>query len=298
MPDQSRKIDGKVIAKTIKLNVKNLINERISILGISPPVLSVLLVGSDEASKVYVRQKEIACKETGIKSFVYQFPDHIDENSLISKIRSLNEDKSIHGILLQLPLPQHINQDRCLSEINPAKDVDGLTIANQGKAHLGHPGLYPCTPMAVMKLLKEVISLEGKLVAVVGYSSLVGAPLTSMLANEGASVFVCHKRSHKPYDLTRLADVLVVATGVRHLIRGHWIRKGAVVIDVGIHRTGGKITGDVCPDDVAKRASWITPVPGGVGPVTVAMLMANCLKAWNSQHQACLDPTGPKNPSH
>lgn len=295
MSDLPRKIDGKVIAKTIRSNVKNLINERKSILGVDSPVLWVLLVGSDEASKVYVRQKEIACKETGIVSHVCEFPDHIDENKLISKIRSLNSDKGVHGILLQLPLPQHINQEKCLSEISPEKDVDGLTIFNQGKAHLGQPGLYPCTPLAVMKLLREITTLEGKLVAVVGYSPLVGAPLTSMLANEGASVFVCHKRSQQPYSLTKLADILVVATGVRHLIRNHWIRKGAIVIDVGIHRNGGQITGDVSYETVSQKASWITPVPGGVGPVTVAMLMENCLKAWSSQTIEHLEPAAKKN---
>jgi methylenetetrahydrofolate dehydrogenase (NADP+) / methenyltetrahydrofolate cyclohydrolase len=278
-------IDGKKVAELVKNEVKKAVDKIIDH-GDEPPCLAVILVGDDEASKVYVGHKEKACALAGIRSLTYRLPHDTEQGALEGLITQLSEDPSVDGILLQLPLPRHLNKERAIDLINPRKDVDGLHPYNQGMLAGGRVGIFPCTPLGVMELIASTkTTIQGKIAVVVGRSMLVGAPVSHMLNHAGASVINLHSRSVNPWDLARMGDILVVATGVRHLVDRRWVKPGAVVIDVGIHRHDGKLTGDVNFEEARSIASHITPVPGGVGPMTIAMLLSNCVKAWNLKHR-------------
>ena len=284
----ARILDGKSIAleirKEIAAEVATLISER----GIHP-CLAAVLVGEDPASQVYVRNKEIACEKAGIQSRLIRMPSNTTTNELLVLLSQLNSDSGIHGILVQLPLPKQINEREVLDAVLPAKDVDAFAPENVGLISQGRPRYLPCTPHGVMQLLGRCgIETAGKEVVVVGRSDIVGKPLVSMFlqksgpmgaANANATVTCCHSQSLDLANVTRRADILVVAIGKPNFITADMVRPGAVVIDVGINRLGDKIVGDVDFDPVSKIASAITPVPGGIGPLTIAMLLRNTLTA-------------------
>lgn len=242
--------------------------------------LAVVLVGNDPASHIYVNHKERASKNANIKSSIFRLPHETLEGDVLGIIEELNEREDIDAILVQLPLPSHIDSNLVIQSIAPEKDVDGLTASNQGCLMLGLDGLIPCTPLGIMGLLNEYhVELRGKQAAVIGRSNLVGAPIAKLLDKAGATVTVIHSKTKNPQEISRQADILVVAAGVRHLVDETWVKNGVVVIDVGIHRTTDGLAGDVNFNKVEPIASKITPVPGGVGPMTIACLLANCLKA-------------------
>jgi len=272
-------IDGKGLAlerrEKVALEVTALKHKGVT------PGLAVVLVGRDPASEVYVRNKRAACQKAGIASFDHDLPAAASEAELLSIIAALNADPSVHGILVQLPLPSHISQSRVLCAIDPAKDVDGFHPCNVGRLCLGEPCLKPCTPTAVMELIDASgMNPAGKNAVVIGRSNIVGKPAALLLLERDATVTICHSRTADlPAEVSR-ADIVVAAIGRPAFVKGAWIKAGAVVIDVGINRlANGKLTGDVEFDEAAKRASAITPVPGGVGPMTIAMLLANTLDA-------------------
>ena len=246
------------------------------------PKLAVILVGDDPASQIYVSHKEKACNAVGIESTTVRLSAHTQMDELLTVIDRCNEDDSIDGILLQLPIPKHLDRATAVMRISQAKDVDGLTDVNQGRlCWKNDRALFPCTPLGVMELIRSTgISIPGKVAAVLGRSVLVGGPLGTMLEHAGATVINIHSGTIHPEQWTRQADIVVVATGVKSLVKGDWIKPGAVVIDVGIHREGSTLVGDVAFEEVAKVAGFITPVPGGVGPMTIAMLLSNCLVAF------------------
>ncbi|WP_038046248.1 bifunctional 5,10-methylenetetrahydrofolate dehydrogenase/5,10-methenyltetrahydrofolate cyclohydrolase [Thermus caliditerrae] len=243
------------------------------------PSLRVIRLGEDPASVSYVRLKDKRARELGLRSQVEVYPEDFSEEALLERIAELNEDLEVDGILVQLPLPKHIRAERVLEAISPAKDVDGFHPVNVGRLWSGGEGLFPCTPLGIVRLLKHYgVELSGKEVVVLGRSNIVGKPLVGLLLREDATVTVAHSRTRNLPEVTRRADVLVVAVGRPHLVRREWVRPGAIVVDVGVNRVEGKLLGDVHPE-VAEVASALTPVPGGVGPMTVAMLMANTVKA-------------------
>ena len=273
-------IDGKKVAGGIKEDLKQQVAGFLAN-GDRAPCLAVVLVGEDPASKVYVGHKEKACAAVGIRSVVHRVPSAISQDDLKDLLKKLAEDDSVDGILLQLPLPKGLNQEQALDCIPAAKDVDGLTPANQGLLAVNRQGLFSCTPLGCMELLKSLdVSLVGKRAVVVGRSILVGSPISLMLRHQGATVTVCHSKTVDPEKICREADVLVVAAGVKELVGKDWVKEGAVVIDVGIHRTESGLVGDVDFDEIKHRAGAITPVPGGVGPMTIAMLLSNCVTAY------------------
>jgi methylenetetrahydrofolate dehydrogenase (NADP+) / methenyltetrahydrofolate cyclohydrolase len=272
-------IDGIAIAREVRIGIA----ARAAILkshGVLP-ALTVIMVGDDPASAVYVRNKVRACREAGIKSEVVRLPADVSEESLLSEIRALNDSPDVHGILVQLPLPPHISPRHVLETISIAKDVDGFHLYNVGGLVIGQTVFPPCTPYGVQKILEhEGIDLEGKNVTVVGASNIVGKPLALMLMQREATVAICHAKTRDLAQYTILADILVVAAGHPNLIVAPMIRTGAVVIDVGINfLANGKLTGDVDFEGVRRKASLITPVPGGVGPMTVTMLLENTVAA-------------------
>lgn len=272
-------IDGKAIAQEIKNECK----EKAAFLkeqGITK-TLAVIQVGSDPASSVYVRNKKNACAFVGIESLSYELPDTTSEEELLSLIRELNDNSKVNGILVQLPLPSHIDEDKVIQTISPTKDVDGFHIQNAGALATGEKGFVPCTPLGVIELLKRSnISIEGKHCVVLGRSNIVGKPMAQLLLKENGTVTICHSKTTNLKELTRQADILVVAIGKPKFVDASFVQEGAVVIDVGIHRNeNNKLCGDVNFDDVAPHTSAITPVPGGVGPMTIAMLMKNCIDA-------------------
>lgn len=273
-------IDGKAIAREIQKQVREEIEGLKRRWGMVPG-LGVVLVGDDPASHLYVRNKEKACKEVGIRSYEHLLPASISEKELLSLIHSLNRNKDVHGILVQLPLPAHVHADRVLEAVSPQKDIDGFHPVNQGRLLLGGEGFKPCTPMGIMKLLDSVgCDPKGKNAVVVGRSNIVGKPVALMLLAQHATVTVCHSRTVSLRDEVSRADILVVAIGKAGMVRGDWVKAGAVVIDVGVNRLpSGKLVGDVEFDSAKERASWISPVPGGVGPMTICMLLFNTLKA-------------------
>lgn len=274
-------IDGKKIAQDVKNEVKVAVSKRTE-QGKRPPGLAVILVGKDPASEVYVGHKRKACDEIGIYSRSYDLPSETTQNELISLIDKLNNDENIDGILVQLPLPEHLDTSMVIERIHPDKDVDGFHPVNVGRLALRIPGLRPCTPFGVMRLLEstgEKIPF-GKHAVIVGASNIVGRPMMLELLLAGATVTVCHRFTPNTSELVANADIVVVAVGKAGLVKGEWIKPGATVIDVGVNRTKeGKLVGDVEYEIAKKRAGWITPVPGGVGPMTVAMLMKNTLTA-------------------
>ncbi len=243
------------------------------------PSLRVIRLGEDPASVSYVRLKDKRARELGLRSQVEVYPEDFPEEALLARIEELNRDEDVDGVLVQLPLPPHIRAERVLEAISPLKDVDGFHPVNVGRLWSGGEGLFPCTPLGVVRLLKHYgVGLKGKEVVVLGRSNIVGKPLAALLLREDATPTLAHSKTQDLPEVTRRAEVLVVAVGRPHLVRKGWVRPGAVVVDVGVNRVEGKLLGDVHPE-VAEVASALTPVPGGVGPMTVAMLMANTVKA-------------------
>lgn len=272
-------IDGKLISTQIKDELKEEVAQlkEKDIEG----CLAVIQVGSDPASSVYVRNKKRACEYIGIRSLSYELPEETTEAELLELIGKLNADKSVNGILCQLPLPKHIDEDKIIDAIAPEKDVDGFSPQSVGAMVIGKPGFLPCTPAGVIQLLKRSnIDIEGKNCVVVGRSNIVGKPMAMLMLRENATVTICHSRTKDLKAVCSQADILIVAIGKPLYIDSSYVKDGAVVIDVGIHRDeNNKLCGDVNFDDVAPKASHITPVPGGVGPMTIAMLMSNCVEA-------------------
>ncbi|MDE0028468.1 MAG: bifunctional methylenetetrahydrofolate dehydrogenase/methenyltetrahydrofolate cyclohydrolase FolD [Deltaproteobacteria bacterium] len=271
-------IDGKAVAQQVRDEVRVAAQRLRNDHGVVPG-LGVVLVGDDPASRVYVRNKEKACAEVGIRSVEHLLPASVSEHELLDLIASLNEDPAIHGILVQLPLPEQIASARILEAVSPAKDVDGFHPVNQGLLLSGGEGFRPCTPLGIMRMLDSVgCPLKGRNAVVVGRSNIVGKPVALMLLERHATVTLCHSRTADLAGEVGRADVVVAAVGKTHAIRGEWIKPGAVVIDVGINRLpDGKLAGDVEFDAARERASWISPVPGGVGPMTICMLLSNTL---------------------
>lgn len=245
------------------------------------PGLAVILVGEDPASQVYVRNKERAANNIGMYSVVYRLPETTSETDLIAEIEELNHDDKVHGILVQLPLPKHINEDLVLDTIDPAKDVDGFHPMNLGNLFAGKPTMIPCTPAGIMELIKlSGIDLAGKNAVIIGRSNIVGKPMAHLLLQANATVTICHSKTKDLPKVAKQADVLVVAIGRANFVTADFVKEGAVVIDVGINRDeNNKLTGDVKFDEVAPLTSYITPVPGGVGPMTITMLMRQTIDA-------------------
>ncbi len=272
-------IDGKAISQAIKDELK----ERVLTLKAEGKTgsLAVIQVGNDPASSVYVRNKKKACEYIGIGSVSYELPEETKESELLSIIKELNGKQEIIGILVQLPLPASINEERVLNAIDPSKDVDCFHPVNVGKLLIGQDSFLPCTPAGVIELLKRSnIDITGKHAVIVGRSNIVGKPMSLLMLKENATVTVCHSKTKDLEAVTREADILIVAMGKPKFIKASFVKEGAVVIDVGIHRQeDGKLCGDVDFEEVAPKTSMITPVPGGVGPMTIAMLMANCVRA-------------------
>lgn len=270
-------INGKDLAEKIRLELKAEIQRRNIV-----PGLAVVLIGENPASQVYVRNKKKACAEVGIKSFDHTLPASTTETELLDLINKLNNDKTVHGILVQLPLPSHIDTQKVLFAIDPAKDVDGFHPVNLGKLLAGQKGLRPCTPAGVMELIDTTgKDIKGMNAVVVGRSNIVGKPAAIMLLERHATVTICHSRTKNLPDVVRSADVVIAAIGKPNFIKGDWIKNGAIVIDVGINRLpDGKLAGDVEYATAEKHAGFITPVPGGVGPMTIAMLLKNTLEAY------------------
>ena len=274
-------IDGKAIAKAVREKLK----EQTAYFSMSfgrKPKLAVIMVGEDPASAVYVRNKIAACEEVGITSESYKLNESTEESYLVNLIKKLNEDKTVDGILVQLPLPIRLNAKKIIPLIDPRKDVDGFSAMNIGALMLDdRDGLSSCTPLGIINLIKSTgIDLKGKHAVVVGRSNEVGKPVAMMLLQQNATVTICHSKTEDLGSFTRMADVLVVAVGKEKIITADMVKEGAVVIDVGINRNAeGKLCGDVDFDGVFPKAGYITPVPGGVGPMTIAMLMKNTLKA-------------------
>ena len=271
-------IDGKALATKIKDEIKVDV-EKLKAKGIEP-CLAVILVGEDPASQIYVRNKIRACEYTGIKSLSYKLDENTTEEALVELVEKLNNDDKVHGILVQMPLPKHINEKRILSLINPKKDVDGFSVEQIGLLGLGTPDLITCTPHGVIELIKSTgVDMTGKRAVVIGRSNVVGKPLMNLLLLENCTVTVCHSKTKDLAAVAREADILVAAIGKPKFVTADMVKEGAIVIDVGINRVDGKLCGDVDFENVEKKASFITPVPGGVGPMTITMLMKNTLKA-------------------
>ena len=276
-------ISGTQLASQIKSNVAQQISQYVA-QGKRAPGLAVILVGADPASQVYVGSKRKSCAEIGIVSKSYDLPETTTEQALLELIETLNQDAEVDGILVQLPLPKHIDSTKVIEQISPEKDVDGFHPYNVGRLCQRIPTLRACTPYGVMKLLETTgISFYGKHAVIVGASNIVGRPMALELLLAGCTVTVTHRFTEDLASHIRQADILVVAVGKPKFIKGEWIKEGAVVVDVGINRLDGKLVGDVEFDAAAQRASYITPVPGGVGPMTVAMLMQNTLSAYEKQ---------------
>jgi len=275
----ARILDGKAIASQIQQEIKQELDELKEKYGITPG-LAVVLVGENPASEVYVRNKGRKCEELGIRSIVKRLSESASEKEVIDTVTQLNEDESVHGIIVQLPLPSHIDPEVVISHIDPNKDVDGFHPVNVGWMFIGRNRFVPCTPAGIIEILdRSGIEIEGKRAVVVGRSNIVGKPLSILLLQRNATVTVCHSRTANLPEVTRQADILVAAVGKAHLIKADMVKEGAVVIDVGINRVDDKIVGDVDFESVKEVASAITPVPGGVGPLTVIMLMRNTVQA-------------------
>jgi methylenetetrahydrofolate dehydrogenase (NADP+)/methenyltetrahydrofolate cyclohydrolase len=245
------------------------------------PGLAVVLVGENPASQVYVRNKVKACEDSGLHSVLERYPATLSEAELLARVDALNRDPAIHGILVQLPLPAHIDAHKVIEAISPAKDVDGFHVASAGALMVGQPGFWPCTPYGCMKMLESInYDLKGKHAVVIGRSNIVGKPMALMLLQKNATVTICHSGTQNLKALTLQADVVVAAVGKRNVLTADMVKPGAVVIDVGMNRNDeGKLCGDVDFDGVKEVAGWITPVPGGVGPMTITMLLVNTLEA-------------------
>ncbi|HWI81642.1 bifunctional methylenetetrahydrofolate dehydrogenase/methenyltetrahydrofolate cyclohydrolase FolD [Ramlibacter sp.] len=272
-------IDGNALAKSIRAEVAQRA-QALKARGVTPG-LAVILVGEDPASQVYVKHKVTDSQEAGLRSVLERYPADMAEAALLDRIRALNADPAIHGILVQLPLPRHMNAARVIETISPAKDVDGFHVASAGALMIGQPGFVPCTPYGCMKMLESIgYDLRGKNAVVIGRSNIVGKPMAMLLLQKNATVTVCHSATKDLAAHTRQADVVVAAVGKRNVLTADMVKPGAVVIDVGMNRNDeGKLCGDVDFAGVREVAGWITPVPGGVGPMTRAMLLVNTLEA-------------------
>jgi methylenetetrahydrofolate dehydrogenase (NADP+)/methenyltetrahydrofolate cyclohydrolase len=272
-------IDGKAIAAKVREELKGEVTALVKEFG-RPPGIAVVRVGEDAASKVYVTSKEKTAKELGFNSWHHHFEPTLSQAELVAFVKQLNADPQVDGILVQLPLPRHLDANAVLEAIDPAKDVDGFHAVNAGLLFQGRPNLVACTPAGVMRLLAEVgCELPGKNCVVIGRSNIVGRPMAMLLLNASATVTICHSKSDVAAEVRR-ADVVIAAVGVSRLVKGEWLKPGAIVIDVGMNRgADGKLSGDVDFASALPHAAWITPVPGGVGPMTIAMLMANTVKA-------------------
>ena len=275
----ARILDGKALAAAVRASVKETV-ARLAARGVRPG-LAVILAGDNPASAVYVRNKARACEETGVRSEVHRYGADVTERALLDRIAALNADPGVHGILVQLPLPGRINARRVLEAVAPAKDIDGFHFENLGALVAGQPKLVPCTPAGVMRLIEHAgVALAGRHATVIGRSSIVGKPLALLLLQKDATVTICHSKTMELQKLTREADVLVAAVGRPKLVTAAMVKPGACVIDVGINRLAdGTLAGDVDFDAVKNVAGWITPVPGGVGPMTIALLLENCVRA-------------------
>jgi methylenetetrahydrofolate dehydrogenase (NADP+)/methenyltetrahydrofolate cyclohydrolase len=272
-------IDGKALSQQLRNDVRQGV-AALKFQGITPG-LAVVLVGDNPASEVYVRNKVKACEDTGMHSVLERHGADLSQAALLARIDAMNQDPSIHGILVQLPLPTHIDAQRVIEAISPSKDVDGFHVASAGALMTGMPGFWPCTPFGCMKMLESIgYSLQGKHAVVIGRSNIVGKPMAIMLLQKNATVTICHSGTQNLKDLTLQADVIVAAVGKRNVLTADMVKPGAVVLDVGMNRNeAGKLCGDVDFEGVRKVASHITPVPGGVGPMTITMLMMNTLLA-------------------
>ena len=273
-------IDG----KKVSAEVRNRLAEETKILKEQTgkePGLATVLVGDDPASAVYVRNKNKTCRELGFQSFENQLSSDTTEEQLLNLIHGLNSNPNVHGILVQLPLPDQVDSEKILQAIDPKKDVDGFHPVNVGKLVVGNALLTPCTPTGIIELLDHYgIEISGKHAVIVGRSNIVGKPVSMLLLQRNATITICHSRTKNLEEVTRGADILIAAVGRPHFVTENMVSEGAVVIDVGINRVDGKLTGDVEFEPVSKKASYITPVPGGVGPMTIALLMENTLKAF------------------
>lgn len=274
-------IDGKAEAQKVKGQIKDTVN-KLKKQNKRPPGLGVILIGEDPASQVYVAAKNKIAQDLGFYSVSKQFDSDVPYETVKATIDELSEDKKIDGILLQLPLPEHLDTEDLLALIPADKDIDGLTSFSQGRLAKRLPALYPCTPIGILHLLGTVVpDLSGKVVGVIGRSILVGASITRLVERKGATTISLNSKTLEPKPLTKQCDILIVAAGVKHLVDSDWVKDGAVIIDVGIHRDSqNKLCGDVNFDNVKDKVSAITPVPGGVGPMTIAALMQNCLIAY------------------
>ena len=278
-------IDGKLVSSEVRKSITEEVKAFVKETG-KTPGLAVILVGNDPASAVYVRNKHKACLEVGINSYEITMPEETTEDELLKKIDELNKDENVNGILVQLPLPKHISEERIINSISPEKDVDAFHPFNVGKIMLGNYDFLPCTPAGIMKLLEFYqIDITGKECVVLGRSNIVGKPMAHLLLQKNGTVTVCHSKTKNLSEVTRRADVLVVAIGKANFVTADMVKPGAVVIDVGINRLeDGKLCGDVDYTNVSDIVSYITPVPGGVGPMTITMLLKNTLKsAFNAQ---------------
>ncbi|EAE5169303.1 bifunctional methylenetetrahydrofolate dehydrogenase/methenyltetrahydrofolate cyclohydrolase FolD [Listeria monocytogenes] len=272
-------IDGKKLAKEIQEKVTREVAELVK--EGKKPGLAVVLVGDNQASRTYVRNKQKRTEEAGMKSVLIELPENVTEEKLLSVVEELNEDKTIHGILVQLPLPEHISEEKVIDTISYDKDVDGFHPVNVGNLFIGKDSFVPCTPAGIIELIKSTgTQIEGKRAVVIGRSNIVGKPVAQLLLNENATVTIAHSRTKDLPQVAKEADILVVATGLAKFVKKDYIKPGAIVIDVGMDRDeNNKLCGDVDFDDVVEEAGFFTPVPGGVGPMTITMLLANTLKA-------------------
>ena len=277
-------LSGKELAKEIKADVNRKIKEHLKE-GKRPPCLITILVGDDPASKVYVTNKEKACNSVGIVNDTIRLPENASEDSVLEIINAFNNNEFVDGILVQLPLPKHINQDHILNAINPNKDVDCFHPVNVANLWLGKNGIKPCTPQGIIDLLDYGnIDLRGKHVVVLGRSNIVGLPVAKMCLDRNATVTICHSKTKNLKEITQTADILIVAVGKPKFINNSHLKPGAVVIDVGINRVEGKLFGDVDHDSITLKASYSTPVPGGVGPMTIACLLKNTLECYEYRY--------------
>lgn len=274
-------IDGKAVSTLVKERVADEIKEKNLSVG-----LAVILVGENPASKIYVANKKKACEAIGINSYEYILPEDTTEQELLALVETLNNDSKVNGILCQLPLPKHLDEKTVINAISPEKDVDAFHPVNVGKIMIGDYDFLPCTPAGIMEMLKHYnIDVTGKRCVVIGRSNIVGKPMAMLLLHSNGTVTVCHSKTENLADITRNADILVAAVGKAKFVTEDMVKDGAVVIDVGMNRIDGKLCGDVDFESVSKKASFITPVPGGVGPMTIAMLMKNTLTAAKKQNK-------------
>ena len=283
---EAKRIDGRVFAEKLRDVVANQVRTLKDLHGLTPG-LAVVLVGNDPASEIYVRNKHKMTTHAGMKSFEHKLPAETTQKELLTLIEGLNSDPDVHGILVQLPLPGHIDEQAVLAAIDPAKDVDGFHVVNAGKLATGADGLVPCTPLGCLLLIKEQLGgdLSGKRAIVIGRSNIVGKPMAAMLLRENCTVTIAHSRTQGLAEECARADILVAAVGRAKMVKENWVKKGAIIIDVGMNRLtadadgNSKLTGDVDYDDVKKTAGAVTPVPGGVGPMTIACLLKNTVTA-------------------